>query len=584
MIHHRERGEVRRFDIFKLIILIILIALLLWFWLSPPSFIRGADSGDSDSPVVTNPDSDTDGDLPQIEAPSLNNPTPVTILEAGITSFSGSGTPGSTVRVLVDGVEIGTTEVDANGDWSFDLDLEAGSRDITFEALDADGEVASAARFTFNVAEPAAALEIPTLNFPDGDLFEGTVTLTGSGAPGSEVGIVIDDELVGTTRVGDDGTWSFDADLAAGNYGIHVQAIDADGNLAGETEGFGLLVSALMLPDFDQSSYEFTPGVVDFSGVGTPGTTIELVANGEVVGTAVVADDGTWAMPATLNAGDYDLSLRMLAAAGTLLAESEGSNATVAADFVPPTFDLPAADLASGNVTLTGTGIPGSEIEIVINGEVVGTATVADDGTWSFPATLPAGDYELSLRTVDGSGTAVETVPFSFSLAGDDTALALPTLDAPADGSAVASGELSFSGTGTPGTEVEILGGDEVIGTAVVGDDGTWSFSYTPEAGDHSYAVRNAGATETAASSSVTVAAPADDSEDAPVAATPAISCENAEPGIDQGDTYIVAVCEWLIKIANRLDIEYVDLIAVNPQIADPNLIYPRQVINLPPR
>ena len=179
MIHHRERDEVRRFDIFKLIILLILIALLLWFWLSPPAFIQGSDSGEDNTPVVTNPDAE----LPQIEAPTLDTPALGSSLEAGTTSFSGTGTPGSTVRILVDGVEVGTTEVDANGSWSFDLDLEAGSREITFEALDDDGEVASAAGFTFDVSAPAVELDIPTLNLPNGNLLEGGLTLNGTGTP-----------------------------------------------------------------------------------------------------------------------------------------------------------------------------------------------------------------------------------------------------------------------------------------------------------------------------------------------------------------------------------------------------------------
>ncbi|VAW36596.1 hypothetical protein MNBD_CHLOROFLEXI01-3097, partial [hydrothermal vent metagenome] len=246
-----------------------------------------------------------------------------------------------------------------------------------------------------------------------------------------------------------------------------------------------------------------------------------------------------------------------------------------AAEFVLPTFTAPIADIAGGDITLVGTGAPGSEIEIVINGEVVGTAVVGDDGTWSFPATLPAGDYELALRAVDGSGTAVSTDPFTFSLA---ATAAAPTLDAPVDGSSVDSGELNFSGTGEPGSEVEILDGDVVVGTAVVGDDGTWTFSTTPDAGDHAYAVRNRGDSEAAASSSVTVAEPA-------VAAAPAVNvCQEPQPGIDQGDTYIVGVCEWLTRIAKRLGIEYFDLIGVNPQIENPNLVYPGQVINLPPR
>ena len=598
MIHHREQDEVRRFDIFKLIILLILLALLLWFWLSPPAFVQGPDDG-GDTAVATDTDTGSDeadsgGDeAPQVEAPSLDSPASDADLEVGSHTFSGTGTPGSTVRVLVDGVEVGETEVDASGNWSYDLDLEAGSRDITFEALDADGNVAGATGLTFDIAETMAALDIPTLNLPDGNLLGGALNFGGTGTPGSEVGVVVDGELLGTTTVDADGNWSFDAELGAGDHDVRLQAIDLDGNIAGESDGFDLSLGELTLPDFDLPSFDFSAGGIDFSGVGTPGSTVEVVANGEVVGTAEIGPDGTWSIPADLAAGAYDLHLRMFGPDGNLLGESEGRNVTVAAaddgsaEFVLPTFNLPDLDLAGGDVTLTGTGTPGSEVEIVLNGEVVGTAVVGDDGTWSFPTNIPGGDYDLTLRTVDGSGTAVETDPFSFSLA-PFADVASATLDSPADGSSVESGELSFSGTGEPGTEVEILDGDEVIGTAVVGDDGTWTFSYTPDAGDHAYAVRNAGAADASATSNVTVAEAAaadsgDSGSDGDSAAAVNI-CQEPMEGIDQGDTYIVGVCEWLTRIAKRLGIEYFDLIGVNPQIEDPNLIHPGQVINLPPR
>lgn len=597
MIHHREKSEVRRFDIFKLIVLIILILLLLWFWLSPPAFVQGPDEGLDDTAVATETDDAATSsvvdepaaeEMAEIAAPALESPALSDGLAPGTVNLSGSGTPGSTVRIILDGAEVGTAEVGDDGSWGFDLDLEAGSRTLTLEALDADGNVAQTVDLpSFDVAAPAIDLDIPTLNLPTGDLLGGALNLSGSGTPGSEVGVLVDGDLVGTATVGDDGTWALDTELAAGDYDVRLQALDLDGNVAAESDALALSLGELTLPDFDLASFDFAAGDVELGGVGTPGSTIELVANGEVLGTAVVNPDGTWTLPVSLEAGDYDFSLRMLDANGNLLAESEGRSTTVAAaatDLALPTFDLPADDLAGGDVTLTGTGTPGAEVEIVVNGEVVGTAVVADDGTWEFPTTLPAGEYALALRTVADDGTAVETDPLAFSLS---AAAAVPTLDEPADGSSADGGELSFSGTGEPGSEVEILDGDEVVGTAVVADDGAWQFSYTPTAGDHTFGVRAAGASQTAATSSVTVAeasATADTVSADEAATLPTDFCTNAEPGIDQGDTYIVARCEWLNKIANRLSIPYAALIAVNPQIENPNLIYPGQVINLPPR
>lgn len=53
-------------------------------------------------------------------------------------------------------------------------------------------------------------------------------------------------------------------------------------------------------------------------------------------------------------------------------------------------------------------------------------------------------------------------------------------------------------------------------------------------------------------------------------------------PGSTSAGTYVVGWGDTLRKIAARLGISVTDLIAANPQLWNPNLIYPGQVINLP--
>ena len=50
------------------------------------------------------------------------------------------------------------------------------------------------------------------------------------------------------------------------------------------------------------------------------------------------------------------------------------------------------------------------------------------------------------------------------------------------------------------------------------------------------------------------------------------------------GGTYVVQWGDSLRDIADRYGVSVFNVIAVNPQIPNPNLIYPGQVINLPPR
>ena len=90
--------------------------------------------------------------------------------------------------------------------------------------------------------------------------------------------------------------------------------------------------------------------------------------------------------------------------------------------------------------------------------------------------------------------------------------------------------------------------------------------------------------TEETAEESTEEAAAAEETEETAESTAPvSINCD-LNPGVDNGSTYTVGACDWLAKIANKLGVSYHDLLAANPQIADPNLIYPGQVINVPPR
>ncbi len=54
------------------------------------------------------------------------------------------------------------------------------------------------------------------------------------------------------------------------------------------------------------------------------------------------------------------------------------------------------------------------------------------------------------------------------------------------------------------------------------------------------------------------------------------------QPGPSAAGTYIVQWGDTMRKIAARLNVSVADLIAVNPQIGNPNLIYFGQVVNIP--
>ena len=231
-----------------------------------------------------------------------------------------------------------------------------------------------------------------------------------------------------------------------------------------------------------------------------------------------------------------------------------------------------------GTVTLSGTGPAGSTVEVWASGERIGRVTVGADGRWSFVASLDAGDYDFTARAVDAAGaTLVESTPFRFTV---PALVEAPTLTTPRAGDSVTGGTLELEGTGQPGAEIEILDNGQVVGTAVVQADGTWAFDYKCDPGAHAITVQNAGdaaSVSDAVSIEVAVAS-------TPVPAVGMCSEGDIPMGIDQGMTYVVAQCEYMGLIAERTGVTLADLIAANPQVTNPNLIYSGQVLNLPPR
>ncbi|GAB4442799.1 MAG: hypothetical protein Fur0044_39190 [Anaerolineae bacterium] len=373
-------------------------------------------------------------------------------------------------------------------------------------------------------AEPAATVEptateeattptevtAPTLD-PLAEVTAGEVTLTGTGEPGSEVEIVVDGQVVGKTTVGSDGKWSFAADLPdPGEYQVGVQSVDVDGKTLAASEAVALTVTAS-------------------------------------VETSVAAATGTAAEPA---------------ATTEATATEEGA---APLEVTAPTLDQPG-EVTAGEVTLTGTGEPGSDVEIVVDGKVIGKTTIGRDGTWSFAADLPdAGEHEVSVQSVDADGkvlAASEAVALTVTAAPaavateeaaapaataeattttestPSTEAAAPTLDQPGQ---VTAGEVTLTGTGEPGSDVEIVVDGQVVGKTTVGRDGTWSLvADLSRAGDYKISIQSVGADGSALAAS----------EEMSVEVAAAQESEAAAPEEEGGQAYIFQADDWMSKLA----------------------------------
>ncbi|KQR46623.1 hypothetical protein ASF82_04045 [Frigoribacterium sp. Leaf164] len=137
-----------------------------------------------------------------------------------------------------------------------------------------------------------------------------------------------------------------------------------------------------------------------------------------------------------------------------------------------------AGQQGSRTVTFSGTGNDGSTVNVLRTDgtRLVPTALVVVNGAWSADYTYAeteAREQTVNINQVSGgAGTGAASVTF-----------ALPTgqtlvVATPVEGSTVASRTVTFSGTGTASSSVNVLDpitGERVGAQTVVGSDGTWS-------------------------------------------------------------------------------------------------------------
>ena len=153
-----------------------------------------------------------------------------------------------------------------------------------------------------------------------------------------------------------------------------------------------------------QPGAELNSQLLEFAGIGEPGGTVQVLIDGTVSGATEVDSDGNWSLEVSLTESEeYDIILQLLDPAGTVLAETEPfsvsasfelapetpiaedtATAEVEGESVSPSITYPAADFElNGRVLeIAGTGEPGSQLQVLIDGEVVDTVAVRSGGRW----------------------------------------------------------------------------------------------------------------------------------------------------------------------------------------------------------
>ncbi|MBF4616758.1 hypothetical protein ITJ44_01525 [Clavibacter sp. VKM Ac-2873] len=266
-------------------------------------------------------------------APRITSPTPDARVD-GRLHLAGTGAAGSRVIVDVsgrDGTRSHTTSVRADGTWSTDALVAAGTYSVTavashplpYERDEQYIESARTAPVSVTVTRAAEPVRPVLLTPAEGDSqVEGSTTFSGTGEPGADMWVFVFPEgdrgsdsdagesLSFSTRVGEDGRWSTTEVLPIGIWIMKAeQSAGDDLTDADSRPAFTVLPAAPVItaPTADAR----VTGRLQLAGTGTAGSTVLLTLTGGGKPrqlTAQVGADGSWSTVADVTSGSHSVS------------------------------------------------------------------------------------------------------------------------------------------------------------------------------------------------------------------------------------------------------------------------------------
>jgi len=248
----------------------------------------------------------TPPDPPVLDAlPDLTNIASQTIV--------GTAEPGSLVTVFLNAVEVGTVTAEPNGTFSYEITLEADGVNVvtawaTDEALNT-GLLSLPVSLIFDSVLP----DIPVLDaLPEYSNVE-TVTVSGTAEPDSLVTVFLNGVEVGTVYAEPDGTFSYEVTLdEEGVNVVTAWATDEALNTGLLSLPVSLIYDSIApdIPGMDSLPEYTNEDSITLSGTAEVGSTVTILVDGQVEGTVVVGEDGSWEFDFDLAEGENEITLR----------------------------------------------------------------------------------------------------------------------------------------------------------------------------------------------------------------------------------------------------------------------------------
>jgi hypothetical protein len=244
-----------------------------------------------------------------LDAPVVTSVTDGGQVYSGST-ISGTGPAGATLEVSQSFGNAGDSfevAIDGNGNWSFPAANRLGEVNYTLTAT-RGFDSSDTTSFAVDVVLGAPAITSPF----DGQLVETDIpVISGTGYPGATVTLTGD--VTGEAVVADSGLWSIETGgLTYGRYSVSAtQVVEGQPASPAAVSTFQVVpVAPIITSPVSGTTYEPGAAPTQLTGTGIAGATVVAYVNGSSAGSAVVAENGTWAIPfaAALAQGTYEIS------------------------------------------------------------------------------------------------------------------------------------------------------------------------------------------------------------------------------------------------------------------------------------
>jgi len=461
-------------------------------------------------------------------------------------TLQGHGEPLQSLSVFLGGVEIGQTTVLSDGSWEFPIvqGLDVGKNSFTVQTSDTNGDTSAPSRkFSVTIdtsVEIAVGISVETDSNTDT-----TPMISGMAERGSTVEIFDGNTSLGTTQTAMDGSWQLELALDPGDHALTAQVTDSAGNISAMSVSSDISIQAATAPTPTPAPTPAT-GSGSSTGGGTPpakaavvidtaekaaaagifvsnddtptilgrtnpGLLVSLEIDGHSYGPTQADPAGLWSLDITnpLPQGLLGFTATTRNAAGN----TATANAQMFIDSIaspPPTIDFAKDDVGSiqGFIAhpvitdddapgLSGTGAPGEILKLYLNGQLIITTKVDDNGNWKYTLnnSLLEGEHTFTATTTDFAGN--ESVPSADFVITVDRSAPDPIDDLSGyddvgsitaviqQNDIIDDTEPKIYGTAEAHAVVEVFDNGVSLGTTTADGKGDWSLTSTLSTGDH---------------------------------------------------------------------------------------------------